>query len=78
MALQNLKQDKSTVVLKTDKGKATVILDAEDYFTKLLAILADKAFKKLKPTLQEKIESLATKLLKATDSILSNCHKLAD
>ena len=40
--LNNLKNDKSIVILKFDKGNGVVILDKSDYIKKMLVILNDK------------------------------------
>lgn len=66
-ALCALRQDKSIVVLKANKGNTTVLLDALDYHNKLLTILEDSAFKKLKKDSTGRIERAATHLLKDTD-----------
>ncbi|XP_064469769.1 uncharacterized protein LOC135384497 [Ornithodoros turicata] len=42
-ALRDLRSDKSVIVLPADKGKGTVILDTEDYRTKMQEILDDAA-----------------------------------
>lgn len=44
-ALQALCRDNSIVVLKVDKGNATVILDSGEYRNKVHAILQNGAFK---------------------------------
>ncbi|XP_064461588.1 uncharacterized protein LOC135371468 [Ornithodoros turicata] len=42
-ALRDLRSDKSVIVLPADKGKGTVMLDTEDYRTKMQEILDDAA-----------------------------------
>ena len=47
-ALTTLAKDQSIVILPSDKGRATVILDAEDYKDKMQQLLKDGSYQKLK------------------------------
>ena len=55
-ALTMLAKDQSIVILPSDKGRATVILDAEDYKDKMQQLLKDGSYQKLKTDPTKKIE----------------------
>ena len=40
-ALKQIQQDKTIIILKSDKGNATVVRDKNDYEEKMLMLLAD-------------------------------------
>ncbi|CAF1399640.1 unnamed protein product, partial [Didymodactylos carnosus] len=63
--LKNLAKDKSIVITKPDKGRGIVIMDRNEYLTKMNSILSDvRTFKEIKqdPTI-EKEDQLTRKLL---------------
>lgn len=47
LALKELKQDESILVLTADKGNATVVLDTEDYKQKMHTLLAGPTYKEI-------------------------------
>ena len=55
-ALTMLAKDQSIVILPSDKDRATVILDAEDYKDKMQQLLKDGSYQKLKREPTKKIE----------------------
>ena len=55
-ALTTLAKDQSIVILPSDKGRATVILNTEDYKDKLQQLLKDGSYQKLKRDPTKKIE----------------------
>ena len=68
-ALKELKSDESIMILAADKGKATVILDREEYDKKMLDMLSDKkTYRELKsdPTERygKKLKSILQRLEK--------------
>ena len=65
-AITNLCKDKTIEILPTDKGNATVIMDKEDY-QKILGMLEDPAYKKLKCDPTTKIEKHITQSLKEAE-----------
>lgn len=65
--LQLLHRDESLVVFKANEGIMAVILDADDYHRKMMQILDDNSFKKLKKDPTGRIQRGITRLLKATD-----------
>ncbi len=74
-AVRNLRTDKSILILKADKGNATVILNRTDYDKKILALLNTPTYKELKrdPTasIERKICSKLSELRKAGIHALS-------
>lgn len=70
MALRAIRQDENIVVLKADKGNAAVTLDASGYHSKVLAILEDRFFKKLKRDPIGRRERRITNLIKAIKELL--------
>ena len=72
-ALKRLKNDNNIVILPTDKGRVTVVMDKTDYFDKMNALVNDKqTYEELKrdptPALQRKLNSKIL-TLKKTDAI---------
>jgi len=70
-ALAALKHDKSITIVPADKGKATVVLDSDEYARKLAAVLDDHAFARLPGSTStrnpySKIEKETRALLKGT------------
>ena len=62
-ALKELKKDESIIILPSDKGKATVILDRKEYDEKISAMLSDtNTYKELKrdpaPALERKMNDM--------------------
>ncbi len=69
-AIKDLIKDNSILILPTDKGRATVILDKSEYHQKILSMLSDdKTYKKLKRdpalALERKMNSLLLSLKRA-------------
>lgn len=54
------------IVLKADKGNNVVIMDSQNYHEKLIKVLDDTAFRKIKKDLIAKLERKITKLIWAT------------
>ena len=66
-ALRELSKNKSIIILPADKGRATVLLNREDYKTKLLDLLKDtKTYKRLK---KDPTSSYSNKLIAVLQSI---------
>ena len=63
-AITNLRKDDSIVILPADKGNATVIMDKEEYRSKILGLLEDPTNRKLKRDPTTKIEKRITQSLK--------------
>ena len=66
-AITNLRKDESIVILPVDKGNATVIMDKEDYRSKILDMLKDPTYKKLKCDPTTKNEKRITQSLKEAE-----------
>jgi len=48
-ALNNLKSDNSIIILKADKGNTTVVMDKDDYVSKILQLINDtNTYRKIK------------------------------
>ncbi|CAN8028437.1 unnamed protein product, partial [Ixodes persulcatus] len=62
-AIQNLREDKSIVVLPADKGNATVLLDRADYDEKALQLLSTDAYMILPKDPTAKIQASLNKML---------------
>ncbi|KAM7306815.1 uncharacterized protein ISCGN_010474 [Ixodes scapularis] len=62
-AIQNLREDKSIVVLPADKGNATVLLDRADYDEKALQLLNTDAYMILPKDPTAKIQASLNKML---------------
>lgn len=57
VALRAIRKDESLVILKADKGKASVIVvTQEDYYKKLQEVLNDRAFRRIIKTRQLKLK----------------------
>lgn len=63
-ALWALREDTEIVVLPADKGNATVILERRDYEQKMLQLLDDPAYRKIKTDPTKKIQESTAILLK--------------
>lgn len=61
------KKNETIVIPPADKGSATVIMDKEDYWKKILEMLEDTTYKKLKRDPTTKIEMCITESLKETE-----------
>lgn len=66
-AITNLRRDNSIVILPADKGNATVIMDKEEYWNKILGLLEDPTYRKLKRDPTTKIEKRITQSLKEAE-----------
>ena len=65
-ALFDLKKDKTITILPADKGRATVILDTEEYKTKMKALLADtETYEVLKKDPTSKYQAKLVELLRS-------------
>ena len=62
--ITNLRKDDSIVILPADKGNTTVVVDKEEYRSKILSLLEDETYKKLKRDPTMKIEKHITQSLK--------------
>jgi hypothetical protein len=79
-ALRTLKDNTHLTILPADKGNATVILNTTDYKQKIVSLLEDSAYKKLKKDPTETIERKTSQLLKNLHSQMtsaSNCNQPA-
>jgi hypothetical protein len=65
-ALQALKTNEALTVLPTDKGNVAMILDTSDYNWKIIALLEDKAYNKLKKDPTDSVECTSVLLLKSS------------
>lgn len=65
-AIKDLHNDESIVILKVDKGNATVVLEHSSYQQKVNNILQNEAFKVIPRDPTSTIERTVTKLIKAT------------
>ena len=76
--IQDLKRDETIVILPADKGRATVVMNSEDYTSKMEKILNDDKYRPLRrdPTLT--IEKKVTKSLKLLHSDGHISDKLLD
>ena len=76
--IQDLKRDETIVILPADKGRATVVMNSEDYTSKMEEILNDDKYRPLRrdPTLT--IEKKVTKSLKLLHSDGHISDKLLD
>lgn len=66
-ALCVLHHDESFVVLKSDKGNVSVILECADSHVKMVSICRDESFLRICKDPTRRIQRQITKLLKATD-----------
>jgi energy-coupling factor transporter ATP-binding protein EcfA2 len=55
-AMMNMMKDQNIIVLPADKGKATVVMDREMYSGKLMSLLDDQNYAKLKKDPTSRIE----------------------
>lgn len=74
-AIKSLKQANSIVITKADKGNATVVMDRDDYYGKIRALLADAGtYKRLPkdptPALERRMNALLLALTRS-DAISS-------
>lgn len=77
-ALKSLNQNENIVVIKADKGGATVILNKDDYRKTMLDHLHNSgSYKKLPKNLMKKIWTVAL-AIKSSSSVSSLCHKLIE
>lgn len=67
-ALADLRKDDTIVILKADKGNATVVMNREEYRTKMLHMLDDPTYKKLKSDPTQRIEKKITTALKIAEA----------
>ena len=78
-ALKSLNQNEDIVVLKVDKGGATVILNKDDYHKKMLDHLHNSgSYKKLPKNPLKKISRTMALAIKYSSSVSSLCHKLIE
>ena len=78
-ALKSLNQNQDIVVLKADKGGATVILNKDDYCKKMLDHLHNSgSYKKLLKYPLKKISRMVALAIKSSSSVGSLCHKLIE
>jgi hypothetical protein len=63
-ALRALKSNETLTVLPSDKGNAAVVMDTADYNQKIIALLEDKTYKKLRKDPTDSIERKTLLLLK--------------
>ena len=63
-AIGSLKKRQSIVVLKADKGNATVVMNREEYHRKYVALLQPPTYIMLKKDLTQKIERKVLEALK--------------
>ena len=76
-ALKELKKDESIIILPSDKGKATVILDRKEYDEKISAMLSEtNTYKELKrdpaPALERKMNDMLISFKKVR--FITTCH----
>ena len=65
LALQNLSHNQEILILPADKGRVTVVMDANDYDTKMKELLSDEnTYKKLSSDPTNKFKATLGKLLK--------------
>ena len=62
--LRSLKRKQDIVILKSDKGNATVVMDKEEYHQKCLALLQPPTYMCLKKDPTPKLERKVTEALK--------------
>ena len=62
--VEQLSKDKSIVIIKADKGNATVVLNRQDYEDKLNTMLEDGTYRKLKKNPTSMIERQISEALK--------------
>ena len=75
-ALKSLNQNQDIVVLKADKGGATVILNKDDYCKNMLDHLHNSgSYKKLPKNPLKKISRTVALAIKSSSSVGSLCHK---
>lgn len=56
-----------SLVVKSDKHNASVVLDWTDYHPKMMAILGDRSFQTISKDPTDRIEKAVTRFLKATN-----------
>lgn len=64
--LHSLQEDKNIVILKADKGNATVILDFATYQQKIKHLLTDTSYCTIKKDLTGRVDRGLCKLLKSS------------
>ena len=70
-ALRDLRKDPNIKIIRPDKGKGVVILNTDDYTSKLNTILGnDKKFKKLNTTPLKETQRLEDKLIRFISSLV--------
>ena len=78
-ALKSLNNNKDIVVLKADKGGATVILNREDYRMKMLDHLENSgSYKKLAKNPLKKIRRVVAEAIKSSNLVSSLSKKLIE
>ena len=65
--------NKDTIILKADKGNDTIILNANDYHTKMIEHLSNGSYKKIENDLNNRIIKALTKAIQ--DSSLDDIIK---
>lgn len=79
IALRSLNQNEDIVVLKADKGGATIILDREDYRKKMLDHLHNSgSYKKLAKNPLKKISKTVAHAIKSSSSVGALSRKLVE
>ena len=72
--MRELKSDSDIVILKADKGNATVVMDSSDYESKVFDLLADPAYETTTRNPLGKIEATTKKLINQS-SLLQDVKK---
>lgn len=67
-AISDLRKDESIIILPADKGNTTVVMDKTDYREKMLSLLSDPAYKKLKRDPTTKVEKRVAEAIKRVGS----------
>ena len=67
-AVRDLRKNDDITILPADKGNATVIMDCTEYEKKMLDLLADPTYRRLKRDPTTKVEKRITEGLKALES----------
>ena len=78
IALRGLSRDENIVILPADKGNATVVLDKEDYTSKMADLLSRGEYKEIKNDKTKTVERKIKALLKTVEASLprETFHKL--
>ena len=67
-AITNLCRDESIVMLPADKGNSTVVMDKEEYKNKMMSLLNDPTYNKLKKDPTQRVEKEVSQALKEAEN----------